>query len=75
MTPTVDPRLLEILVCPLTKTRLSYDKENNLLISEAAGLAYPIQNGIPIMLIDEAKIIDEAKAEKYRHFLDGNHHA
>lgn len=69
MKPAVDPKLLEILVCPLTKTRLTYDKENNQLISEAAGLAYPIQNGIPVMLIDEAKIIDEKKAAKYRHFL------
>ena len=69
MKSAVDPKLLEILVCPLTKTRLTYDPENNQLISEAAGLAYPIQNGIPIMLIDEAKILDEEKAEKYRHFL------
>jgi uncharacterized protein YbaR (Trm112 family) len=69
MKPAVDPKLLEILVCPLTKARLIYDKENNQLISEAAGLAYPIQNGIPIMLIDEAKIVDAKKAEKYRHFL------
>lgn len=65
----VDPKLLEILVCPLTKTCLTYDRENNQLVSQAAGLAYPIQNGIPIMLIDEAKILDEEKAEKYRHFL------
>lgn len=72
MYPAVDPKLLEILVCPLTKTRLVYDRENNQLISEAAGLAYPIQNGIPIMLIDEAKIIDESKAEKYRHFITGD---
>lgn len=69
MKPAVDPKLLEILVCPLTKTQLVYDKENNQLISKAAGLAYPIQNGIPIMLIDEAKIVDAKKAEKYRHFL------
>ena len=68
----VDPKLLEILVCPLTKATLTYDRENNQLISKAAGLAYPIQNGIPIMLIDEAKILDEEKAEKYRHFLRGN---
>lgn len=68
----VDPKLLEILVCPLTKATLTYDRENNQLISQAAGLAYPIQNGIPIMLIDEAKILDEEKAEKYRHFLRGD---
>ena len=50
----VDPKLLEILVCPLTKQSLSYDRDAQELISEAAGLAYPIKDGIPIMLIDEA---------------------
>ncbi len=53
----VDPRLLEILVCPLTKGPLTYDRENNELISLQAGLAYPIRDGIPIMLADEARII------------------
>ena len=62
----VDPKLLEILVCPLTKTTLTYDRQNNRLISEAAGLAYPILKGVPIMLIDEAEIIDEIKANKFR---------
>ena len=56
----VDPRLLEILVCPLTKTALIYDRERNELISRAAGLAYPIRDGIPIMLPDEARKLDEA---------------
>ncbi len=51
----LDKELLEILVCPLTKGDLIYDKESNELISKAAGLAYPIRNGIPIMLIDEAR--------------------
>ena len=51
----VDPRLLEILVCPLTKAPLVYDRERNELISQAAGLAYPIRDGIPIMLPDEAR--------------------
>ncbi len=51
----VDPRLLEILVCPVTKTRLDYDAEKQELISKAAGLAYPIRDGIPIMLPDEAR--------------------
>jgi uncharacterized protein len=51
----VDPKLLEILVCPITKTRLDYDAENQELISKAAGLAYPIRDGIPIMLPDEAR--------------------
>jgi len=56
---TLDPRLLEILVCPLTKGPLEYDREANELISRKAGLAYPIRNGIPIMLVDEARQIDE----------------
>jgi uncharacterized protein len=51
----VDPKLLEILVCPITKTRLEYDAEKQELISKAAGLAYPIRDGIPIMLPDEAR--------------------
>jgi uncharacterized protein YbaR (Trm112 family) len=52
-----DPRLLEILVCPVTKTRLQYDAARQELISKAAGLAYPIRDGIPIMLPDEAREI------------------
>lgn len=51
----VDPKLLEILVCPVTKTRLDYDAVRQELISKAAGLAYPIRDGIPIMLPDEAR--------------------
>ena len=51
----VDPKLLEILVCPVTKTRLEYDAVKQELISKAAGLAYPIRDGIPIMLPDEAR--------------------
>jgi uncharacterized protein YbaR (Trm112 family) len=54
----VDPKLLEILVCPLTKGPLVYDAEHQELISEKAGLAYPIRDGIPIMLIDEARKIE-----------------
>jgi uncharacterized protein len=50
-----DPKLLEILVCPLTKTRLEYDREKQELISRAARLAYPIREGVPIMLPDEAR--------------------
>lgn len=53
----IDKSLLDILVCPLTKSTLKYDEENQELISEAAGLAYPIKDGIPIMLIDEARKI------------------
>lgn len=66
---TVDPKLLELLVCPLTKATLKYDKANNRLISEQAGLAYPIIKGVPIMLVDEAEIIDDDKANAYRSFL------
>ena len=51
----IDPKLLEILVCPLTKGPLRYDRQAQELISEEAGLAYPIRDGIPIMLIDEAR--------------------
>jgi uncharacterized protein len=55
----VDPRLLEILVCPLTKTTLEYDAANQELISRAARLAYPIRDGIPIMLPEEARKLDD----------------
>jgi hypothetical protein len=51
----IDPKLLEILVCPLTKGPLRYDRAAQELISDEAGLAYPIRDGIPIMLIDEAR--------------------
>ena len=54
-TSTVDPKLLEILVCPLTKGPLTYDEQAQELISEGAKLAYPIRDGIPIMLVDEAR--------------------
>lgn len=55
----VDPKLLEILVCPLTKGPLRYDADAQELISERAGLAYPIRDGIPIMLPDEARSLGE----------------
>lgn len=51
----VDPRLLEILVCPVTKGPLRYDREAGELVSEKAGLAFPVRDGIPIMLPDEAR--------------------
>lgn len=54
----VDPRLLEILVCPLTKSSLEYDRNRQELISRSARLAYPIRDGIPIMLPEEARQID-----------------
>jgi uncharacterized protein len=63
--PDVDPRLLEVLVCPLTKAPLSYDRVAQELISVEAGLAYPIRDGIPIMLVDEARALDdEEKARR-----------
>ncbi|GAB3122021.1 Trm112 family protein [Novispirillum itersonii] len=55
----VDPKLLEILVCPLSKGPLRYDAARQELISDKAGLAYPIRDGIPIMLIDEARSLDD----------------
>jgi uncharacterized protein YbaR (Trm112 family) len=55
----VDPRLLEILVCPLTKGPLVYDRARQELVSRQAGLAYPVRDGIPIMLPDEARKLDE----------------
>lgn len=56
----IDPRLLEILVCPLTKTRLRYDEAAQELVSDAAGLAYPIRDGVPIMLVEEARELPHA---------------
>ncbi|WP_119306168.1 Trm112 family protein [Cohaesibacter haloalkalitolerans] len=58
-TGTVDRKLLEILVCPLTKTTLKYDAEAQELISHAARLAYPIRDGVPIMLPSEARKLDD----------------
>jgi len=59
---TADPKLLEVLVCPLTKATLRYDAEAQELISDAAQLAFPIRDGIPIMLVDEARpLSDEPK--------------
>ena len=55
---TIDQKLLEILVCPLTKTPLIYNRETQELVSEQASLAYPIRNGVPIMLVDEARNIN-----------------
>ena len=59
--PQIDPKLLEILVCPLSKSPLRYDRAAQELISDQAGLAYPIRDGIPIMLVDEARQIDQPK--------------
>ena len=51
----VDPKLLEVLVCPQTRTPLRYDRERQELVSEAARLAYPVRDGVPILIIDEAR--------------------
>ena len=51
----IDARLLEILVCPLTRTKLRYDEARQELVSEAAGLAYPVRDGVPVMLPEEAR--------------------
>jgi uncharacterized protein len=55
----IDPKLLELIVCPLTKATLEYDAVRGELISRAAKLAYPIRDGIPIMLVDEARKLEE----------------
>jgi uncharacterized protein YbaR (Trm112 family) len=55
---SLDPELLEILVCPVTRTQLRYDEATQELVSEAAGLAYPIRNGVPVMLPDQARKLD-----------------
>jgi uncharacterized protein YbaR (Trm112 family) len=57
-TPSADRRMLEALVCPVTQATLSYDSERQELVSRAAGLAFPIRGGIPIMLVDEARKLD-----------------
>jgi len=62
----IDPKLLEILVCPLTKAPLRYDREAQELISEETGLAYPIRDGIPIMLVDEARQLRDDETPQKR---------
>lgn len=57
---TLDPELLAILVCPLTRQPLRYDEARQELVSEAAGLAYPVRDGVPVMLIDEARALDRS---------------
>ena len=57
----IDPKLLEILICPLTKGPLIYDRERQELISKKAGVAYPIRNGIPVMLPEEARTLDKSE--------------
>jgi uncharacterized protein YbaR (Trm112 family) len=57
----MDPRLLEILVCPVTKGPLTYDRDRQELVSASAGLAYPIRDSIPVLLESEARRLDEAR--------------
>ncbi len=57
----VDPRLLEVLICPVTRGPLTYDKSANELVSRRAGLAYPIRDGVPVMLRDEARELSTAE--------------
>ena len=60
----MDPKLLEILVCPITKGALVYDKEKQELVSKSARLAYPIRDGIPVMLEDEARRLEPSEYER-----------
>ena len=57
----IDPRLLEVLVCPVTRTRLTYDRQKGELISKAAKLAYPVRDGVPVMLPEEARPLAEGE--------------
>jgi uncharacterized protein YbaR (Trm112 family) len=61
-TAEIDPRLLEILICPVTRSPLTYDRERGELVSPGARLAYPIRDGVPIMLPEEARKLDESPA-------------
>lgn len=62
----MDPKLLDILVCPVSKTSLIYDKANQELISTATHLAFPVRDGIPILLEDEARQLNADEAEQFR---------
>ena len=62
----MEPKLLEILVCPVSKTKLYFDKDNQELISTAANLAFPVRDGIPILLEDEARQLPADEVESYR---------
>ncbi|HXS05628.1 MAG TPA: Trm112 family protein [Rhizomicrobium sp.] len=63
---TTDPKLLEVLVCPLTRTTLRYDRERQELLSRAAGLAYPIRDGVPVMLAAEARELSEEERDRLK---------
>ncbi|NBX66501.1 MAG: Trm112 family protein [Proteobacteria bacterium] len=60
----VDPKLLELLVCPLTKTPLRFEQAKGELVSDAAGLAFPIRDGVPVMIVSEARSLEEAERRK-----------
>lgn len=62
----MDPKLLEILVCPVSKTKLIFDKSRQELISTAANLAFPVRDGIPILLENEARQLEADEVAKYR---------
>jgi uncharacterized protein YbaR (Trm112 family) len=64
--PTLDPKLLEILVCPVTRGALVYNAERQELISKSAKLAYPIRDGIPVMLEDEARKLEQTEIDALR---------
>jgi hypothetical protein len=57
--PEVDPRLLEVLICPMTRSPLTYDRTKGELISKSARLAYPVRDGVPIMLVEEARVLGD----------------
>ena len=59
-----DPKLLEMLICPLTRSTLEYDEENQELISKIAGLAYPVRDGIPVMVVSEARELSEDESKR-----------
>jgi uncharacterized protein YbaR (Trm112 family) len=59
--PEIDPRLLEVLVCPLTKGPLEYDRVRAELVSRSARLAYPVRDGVPVMLVDEARPLEDSE--------------
>ena len=57
--PEVDPRLLEVLICPMTRSPLRYDRDKGELVSKSARLAYPVRDGVPIMLVEEARVLGD----------------
>ncbi len=58
------PELLDLLVCPVTRTKLRWDADRQELVSDAAGLAYPVRDGIPVMLVEEARLLDGEPAQE-----------